>query len=168
MPVFFQKSSTVLRRTVNIGLFFFLGILSESQSKPVPIWKLGKFSLSLHALPSFLPSSLKPSISISTSSPTYFLSNPKYSISTCGSPTYFWSTLGTILHQQESNLIYVLPPPLFRMVSCGRDNIRLWRVKDGALRSAPVTLGEYHMMEFTDCCFETGYEATKDPLDRLV
>jgi len=57
----------------------------------------------------------------------------------------------------------------FRMISCGRDNIRLWRVKDGALRSAPVNLGEYHAsFEFTDCCFEAGFEPTKDPLDRLV
>jgi len=57
----------------------------------------------------------------------------------------------------------------FRMISCGRDNIRLWRVKDGALRSAPVNLGEYHdSWEFTDCCFEAGLEPTKDPLDRLV
>lgn len=55
-----------------------------------------------------------------------------------------------------------------RMVSCGRDNIRLWRVKDGSLRSAPVNLGEYHLMEFTDCCFEAGYDPTRDPADRLV
>ncbi len=54
------------------------------------------------------------------------------------------------------------------MVSCGRDNVRLWRVKDGSLRSAPVNLGEYHTMEFTDCCFEAGYESSKDPMDRLV
>ena len=54
------------------------------------------------------------------------------------------------------------------MVSCGRDNIRLWRVKDGNLRSAPVNLGEFHAMEFSDCCFEAGYEPTKDPLDRVV
>ena len=55
-----------------------------------------------------------------------------------------------------------------RMVSCGRDNVRLWRVKDGSLRSAPVNLGEHHSMEFTDCCFEAGYNANKDPLDRVV
>ena len=54
------------------------------------------------------------------------------------------------------------------MVSCGRDNIRLWRVKDGSLRSAPVNLAEHHSMEFTDCCFEAGFHATKDPLDRMV
>lgn len=55
-----------------------------------------------------------------------------------------------------------------RMVSCGRDNIRLWRVKDGQLRSAPVNLGDYHSAEFTDCCFEAGHKSNKDPLDRTV
>ncbi|XP_052262541.1 WD repeat-containing protein 90-like isoform X2 [Dreissena polymorpha] len=55
-----------------------------------------------------------------------------------------------------------------RMVSCGRDNVRLWRVKEGSLRSAPVNLGEYHNMEFTDVAFEAGYNPSKDPADRLV
>ena len=55
-----------------------------------------------------------------------------------------------------------------RMVSCGRDNIRLWRMKDGQLRSAPVNLGEHHTLEFTDCCFEGGYHPDKDPMDRIV
>ncbi|XP_064594375.1 WD repeat-containing protein 90-like isoform X2 [Liolophura sinensis] len=55
-----------------------------------------------------------------------------------------------------------------RLVSCGRDNVRLWRVKDGCLRSGPVHLAEYHNMEFTDVCFEAGYNARKDPADRLV
>lgn len=41
-------------------------------------------------------------------------------------------------------------------------------MKDGNLRSAPVNLGEFHAMEFSDCCFEAGYEPTKDPLDRVV
>lgn len=54
------------------------------------------------------------------------------------------------------------------MVSCGRDNVRLWRVKEGQLRSAPVNLGEHHSMEFTDVAFEAGYHADKDPSDRLV
>uniref|UniRef100_A0A8C0VFW5 WD repeat domain 90 n=1 Tax=Cyanistes caeruleus TaxID=156563 RepID=A0A8C0VFW5_CYACU len=40
-----------------------------------------------------------------------------------------------------------------RMVSCGRDNIRLWRVRSGALRSCPVRLGEYHSLDFTDLTF---------------
>uniref|UniRef100_A0A8C8BFF5 WD repeat-containing protein 90 n=1 Tax=Otus sunia TaxID=257818 RepID=A0A8C8BFF5_9STRI len=43
-----------------------------------------------------------------------------------------------------------------RMVSCGRDNVRLWRVRSGALRSCPVSLGEYHSLEFTDLAFEEG------------
>jgi len=57
----------------------------------------------------------------------------------------------------------------FRMISCGHDNVRLWRVKDGALRSAPVNLGDGRAsFEFTDCCFEAGLEPAKDPLDRLM
>ncbi|XP_077979468.1 WD repeat-containing protein 90-like [Glandiceps talaboti] len=44
-----------------------------------------------------------------------------------------------------------------RMVSCGRDNVRLWRVRNGSLRSAPVNLGEYHSVDFTDVCFDTSY-----------
>uniref|UniRef100_A0A8C9YQW0 WD repeat-containing protein 90 n=1 Tax=Sander lucioperca TaxID=283035 RepID=A0A8C9YQW0_SANLU len=43
-----------------------------------------------------------------------------------------------------------------RMVSCGRDNIRLWRVRNGTLRSCPVNLGEYHSLDFTDVAFEEG------------
>lgn len=43
--------------------------------------------------------------------------------------------------------------PCFRMVSCGRDNIRLWRVRNGILRSCPVNLGEYHSLDFTDVAF---------------
>uniref|UniRef100_A0AAQ4Q091 WD repeat domain 90 n=1 Tax=Gasterosteus aculeatus aculeatus TaxID=481459 RepID=A0AAQ4Q091_GASAC len=43
-----------------------------------------------------------------------------------------------------------------RMVSCGRENIRLWRVRNGALRSCPVNLGEYHSLDFTDVTFEEG------------
>jgi hypothetical protein len=52
------------------------------------------------------------------------------------------------------------------MVSCGRDNIRLWRVKEGQLRSAPVNLAEHHSMEFTDVAFEAGYHADRDPSDK--
>lgn len=43
--------------------------------------------------------------------------------------------------------------PGFRMVSCGHDNIRLWRVRNGTLRSCPVNLGEYHSLDFTDVAF---------------
>ncbi|KFQ12750.1 WD repeat-containing protein 90, partial [Leptosomus discolor] len=52
-----------------------------------------------------------------------------------------------------------------RMVSCGRDNIRLWRVRSGALRSCPVNLGEYHSLEFTDLAFEEGHMADREPVD---
>lgn len=44
-----------------------------------------------------------------------------------------------------------------RMVSCGRDNIRLWRVRKGTLRSCPVNLGGYHSMDFTDVAFEEDF-----------
>ncbi|XP_041262484.1 WD repeat-containing protein 90 isoform X5 [Onychostruthus taczanowskii] len=55
-----------------------------------------------------------------------------------------------------------------RMVSCGRDNIRLWRVRSGALRSCPVSLGEYHGLEFTDLAFETGPGPEQEPEDRAL
>ncbi|XP_035829418.1 WD repeat-containing protein 90 [Aplysia californica] len=54
-----------------------------------------------------------------------------------------------------------------KMVSCGRDNVRLWRVREGALRSAPVSLGEYHAMEFTDVCFEACAHMDTEPENRL-
>ncbi|XP_074454129.1 WD repeat-containing protein 90 isoform X1 [Larus michahellis] len=55
-----------------------------------------------------------------------------------------------------------------RMVSCGRDNIRLWRVRSGALRSCPINLGEYHSLEFTDLAFEEGHAAEREPEDRML
>ncbi|XP_043935318.1 WD repeat-containing protein 90 [Protopterus annectens] len=55
-----------------------------------------------------------------------------------------------------------------RMVSCGRDNIRLWRVRSGSLRSCPVNLGDYHAMEFTDVAFEEGHIPDQDPEDRTL
>lgn len=42
------------------------------------------------------------------------------------------------------------------MVSCGRNNIRLWRVRNGLLRSCSVDLGEYQPLDFTDVAFEEG------------
>lgn len=54
------------------------------------------------------------------------------------------------------------------MVSCGRDNVRLWRVRSGALRSCPVNLGEYHSLEFTDLAFEEGHAAEREPEDRTL
>ncbi|MGH0128105.1 UNVERIFIED_CONTAM: hypothetical protein FKN15_033205 [Acipenser sinensis] len=55
-----------------------------------------------------------------------------------------------------------------RMVSCGRDNIRLWRVRSGSLRSCPVNLAEYHAVEFTDIAFEQGHFADREPEDRTL
>ncbi|XP_032560024.1 WD repeat-containing protein 90 isoform X1 [Chiroxiphia lanceolata] len=55
-----------------------------------------------------------------------------------------------------------------RMVSCGRDNIRLWRVRSGALHSCPVNLGEYHSLDFTDLAFEEGPVAEQEPEDRAL
>ena len=40
-----------------------------------------------------------------------------------------------------------------RMVSCGSENIRFWRLKQKALRSCPVALGQYSSQRFTDICF---------------
>ena len=54
------------------------------------------------------------------------------------------------------------------MVSCGRDNVRVWRVKEGALRSAPVTLGDYQGMEFTDVCFEACGNTDTEPEHKLL
>ncbi|XP_061455789.1 WD repeat-containing protein 90 isoform X2 [Rhineura floridana] len=55
-----------------------------------------------------------------------------------------------------------------RMVSCGRDNVRLWRVRSGALRSCPVNLGECRSMEFTDLAFEAGHSTQREPEDRTL
>ncbi|KAM6424015.1 WD repeat-containing protein 90 isoform 3-T3 [Liasis olivaceus] len=55
-----------------------------------------------------------------------------------------------------------------RMVSCGRDNVRLWRVQSGALRSCPVNLGEYRSLEFTDLDFEVGHSTQREPEDRTL
>ncbi len=60
-----------------------------------------------------------------------------------------------------------LPPSLpLRMVSCGWDNVRLWRVKEGSLRSCPVNLEEHHQMHFTDVAFQAGYHNETDLTDR--
>uniref|UniRef100_F6WAH4 WD repeat-containing protein 90 n=1 Tax=Xenopus tropicalis TaxID=8364 RepID=F6WAH4_XENTR len=55
-----------------------------------------------------------------------------------------------------------------RMVSCGKDNVRLWRVRGGTLRSCPVNLGEYHMLEFSDLAFEAGHRPEKEAEDRTL
>ncbi|CAK6964162.1 WD repeat-containing protein 90 [Scomber scombrus] len=55
-----------------------------------------------------------------------------------------------------------------RMVSCGRDSIRLWRVRNGTIRSCPVNLGEYHSLEFTDVAFEEGNSSYQQLDDRTL
>ncbi|XP_018426891.1 PREDICTED: WD repeat-containing protein 90 [Nanorana parkeri] len=55
-----------------------------------------------------------------------------------------------------------------RMVSCGKDNVRLWRVRSGSLRSCPVNLDEYHTLEFTDLAFEAVHSPEKEPEDRTL
>lgn len=72
---------------------------------------------------------------------------------------------------QERGLVPFHPLPHLscdRMVSCGRDSVRLWRVRNGALRSCPVNLGEYHALEFTDLAFEEGHSAAREPDDRTL
>eukprot|EP00731_Ephydatia_muelleri_P028595 Em0020g239a len=49
-----------------------------------------------------------------------------------------------------------------RMVSCGWDNVRLWRIKDGSLRSCPVNLEGHHQLHFTDAAFEPGCHSEAD------
>ncbi|XP_068121067.1 WD repeat-containing protein 90-like, partial [Hyperolius riggenbachi] len=55
-----------------------------------------------------------------------------------------------------------------RMVSCGKENVRLWRVRSGSLRSCPVNLGEYHRCEFTDLAFEAAHSPEREPEDRTL
>ncbi|XP_072042911.1 WD repeat-containing protein 90-like [Amphiura filiformis] len=55
-----------------------------------------------------------------------------------------------------------------RMVSCGDDNVRVWRVRNGSLRSAPVALGDIHMPQFTDVAFEVGPQPGMEPADKIV
>ncbi|XP_017166171.1 WD repeat-containing protein 90 [Poecilia reticulata] len=55
-----------------------------------------------------------------------------------------------------------------RMVSCGRENVRLWRVRNGSLRSCPVYLGEFHSLDFTDVAFQEGGAAEQQLDDRTL
>lgn len=55
-----------------------------------------------------------------------------------------------------------------KMVSCGRDNLRVWRVRNGNLRSAPVNLGQVTVAEFTDVCFGASSTPGMEPADKLV
>lgn len=64
--------------------------------------------------------------------------------------------------------VFIFDRAGFRMVSCGRDNIRLWRLRNGTLRSCPVNLGEYHSMDFTDVAFEEGNSSDRCVDDRTL
>nr|XP_057917684.1 WD repeat-containing protein 90 isoform X3 [Doryrhamphus excisus] len=55
-----------------------------------------------------------------------------------------------------------------RLVSCGRDNIRLWRVRNGILRSCPINLSDYKSMEFTDVVFGEGDSPDQHLADRTL
>ncbi|XP_045924452.1 WD repeat-containing protein 90 [Micropterus dolomieu] len=90
-----------------------------------------------------------------------------------------WNTLNvskggevTILAKAHTDVdIHTIKVAFFddtRMVSCGRDNIRLWRVRNGSLRSCPVNLGEYHSMDFTDVAFEEGNSSNWHLDDRTL
>ncbi|XP_063961233.1 WD repeat-containing protein 90-like isoform X2 [Lytechinus pictus] len=55
-----------------------------------------------------------------------------------------------------------------KMISCGRDNVRVWRVRNGSLRSAPVNLGQVTVAEFTDVCFEAPSTPGMEPADKVA
>uniref|UniRef100_A0A3B3ZMM7 Uncharacterized protein n=1 Tax=Periophthalmus magnuspinnatus TaxID=409849 RepID=A0A3B3ZMM7_9GOBI len=85
----------------------------------------------------------------------------------CKTLVVVWSTVNvlkerivTVLAKGHSDVdIHTIKVAFFdetRMVSCGRDNIRLWRMRNGLLRSCPVNLGDYHSQDFTDVAFEEG------------
>ncbi|XP_067343724.1 WD repeat-containing protein 90 isoform X1 [Channa argus] len=90
-----------------------------------------------------------------------------------------WNTLNvnkggqvTILAKAHTDVdIHTMKVAFFddtRMVSCGRDNIRLWRVRNGTLRSCPVNLGEYHSQDFTDVAFGEGDSSRQHLDDRTL
>ncbi|CAM9653813.1 unnamed protein product, partial [Lampetra fluviatilis] len=49
-----------------------------------------------------------------------------------------------------------------RLVSCGRDNVRVWRLQNGSLRSCAVDLGGLHSTEVTDVAFQERSPALDD------
>nr|XP_032826386.1 WD repeat-containing protein 90-like isoform X2 [Petromyzon marinus] len=49
-----------------------------------------------------------------------------------------------------------------RLVSCGRDNVRVWRLQNGSLRSCAVDLGDLHSTEVTDVAFQERSPALDD------
>ncbi|KAM4715856.1 WD repeat-containing protein 90 [Anableps anableps] len=90
-----------------------------------------------------------------------------------------WNTLNTskggvvtVLAKAHTDVdIFTMKVAFFddtRMVSCGRDNIRLWRVRNGTLRSCPVNLGEYHSLDFTDVTFDEGICSDQQFDDRTL
>ncbi|KAF3704531.1 WD repeat-containing protein 90 [Channa argus] len=90
-----------------------------------------------------------------------------------------WNTLNvnkggqvTILAKAHTDVdIHTMKVAFFddtRMVSCGRENIRLWRVRNGTLRSCPVNLGEYHSQDFTDVAFGEGDSSRQHLDDRTL
>ncbi|XP_016518793.1 WD repeat-containing protein 90 isoform X1 [Poecilia formosa] len=90
-----------------------------------------------------------------------------------------WNTLnaanggeGTILAKAHTDVdIVTMKVTSFdetRMVSCGRENVRLWRVRNGSLRSCPVYLGEFHSLDFTDVAFQEGGAADQQLDDRTL
>lgn len=89
-----------------------------------------------------------------------------------------WNTTRVAKHREMSlvakahtdvdiSRIVIAPFDDNKMASCGQDNIRIWRIKEGSLRSAPVALGEYSSMEFTDVCFEPAAQSDSEPESRL-
>ncbi|XP_038156856.1 WD repeat-containing protein 90 [Cyprinodon tularosa] len=90
-----------------------------------------------------------------------------------------WNTLNvsrggdvTILAKAHTDVDIITMKVAFfddtRMVSCGRENIRLWRVRNGTLRSCPVNLGHYHSLDFTDVTFEEGISSDQCVDDRTL
>ncbi|XP_032430829.1 WD repeat-containing protein 90 isoform X2 [Xiphophorus hellerii] len=90
-----------------------------------------------------------------------------------------WNTLnaakggeGTILAKAHTDVDIITMKVTFfdetRMVSCGRENVRLWRVRNGSLRSCPVYLGEFHSLDFTDVAFQEGGASDQQVDDRTL
>uniref|UniRef100_S4RVZ0 WD repeat domain 90 n=1 Tax=Petromyzon marinus TaxID=7757 RepID=S4RVZ0_PETMA len=48
-----------------------------------------------------------------------------------------------------------------RLVSCGRDNVRVWRLQNGSLRSCAVDLGDLHSTEVTDVAFQQHRDSSR-------
>ncbi|XP_065066075.1 WD repeat-containing protein 90-like [Rhopilema esculentum] len=55
-----------------------------------------------------------------------------------------------------------------RLVTCGMDNLRVWKVKRGSLRSHPVDTGNRPLPGFTDFDFEVIQNLVQDPSNRKL